>query len=40
MWKGKLVMKGIQGAADAKRAVDAGVDGIVVRYICVITLIE
>jgi L-lactate dehydrogenase (cytochrome) len=29
-WKGKLVVKGVLDAEDARRAVDAGVDGIVV----------
>ncbi|KAF4551668.1 FMN-dependent dehydrogenase-like protein 1 [Elsinoe fawcettii] len=29
VWKGKLVLKGVQGAADARMAMDAGVDGIV-----------
>ena len=29
-WEGPIVLKGIQSAADARRAVDAGADGIVV----------
>src|SRR5258708_2824963 len=29
-WDGKLIVKGVLDAADARRAVDAGVDGIVV----------
>ncbi|KAL1302628.1 hypothetical protein AAFC00_002999 [Neodothiora populina] len=29
VWDGKIVLKGIQGAADAKQAADAGVDGII-----------
>ncbi|KAG8631048.1 hypothetical protein KVT40_000188 [Elsinoe batatas] len=29
VWKGKLVLKGVQGAADARLALKAGVDGIV-----------
>lgn len=32
IWKGKIVLKGIMGAADAKRAAKEGVDGIVLRY--------
>ena len=28
-WTGKIVLKGIQNAEDAKRAADAGVDGII-----------
>lgn len=32
-WKGKLVLKGIMGAEDAKRAAKEGVDGIVLRYV-------
>lgn len=31
-WKGKVVLKGIMGAEDAKRAAQEGVDGIVLRY--------
>jgi len=30
LWKGKLVLKGILSAADAKRARDCGVDGVIV----------
>ena len=30
-WKGRVVIKGIQTAEDAKMAVDHGIDGIVVR---------
>ncbi|PNS14012.1 Cytochrome b2, mitochondrial [Sphaceloma murrayae] len=30
VWKGKVVLKGVQGAADASMAMAAGVDGIVV----------
>ena len=33
IWKGRFVIKGIQGAEDARRAVSEGVDGIVIRYI-------
>ena len=29
MWGGKIVLKGVQGADDARRAAEAGVDGIV-----------
>ncbi|PSK34497.1 Cytochrome b2, mitochondrial [Elsinoe australis] len=29
VWKGKVVLKGVQGAADARMAMKAGVDGIV-----------
>lgn len=32
-WKGKVVLKGIMGAEDAKRAAREGVDGIVLRYV-------
>ena len=32
VWKGKIVLKGIMGAADAKRAAEEGIDGIVLRY--------
>ena len=32
VWKGKIVIKGVQTAADAKRAVQADLDGIVIRY--------
>lgn len=28
-WKGKIVLKGVQSAADAKMAADAGVEGII-----------
>ena len=31
-WKGKIVIKGVQTAADAIRAVKEGLDGIVIRY--------
>lgn len=31
-WKGKVVLKGIMGAEDAKRAAQEGVDGITLRY--------
>jgi L-lactate dehydrogenase (cytochrome) len=31
-WKGKVVVKGIQAAEDAKKAAEEGVDGIVLRY--------
>lgn len=31
-WEGKIVLKGIMGAADAKRAAEEGIDGIVLRY--------
>lgn len=31
VWKGKIVLKGIMGAADAKRAAAEGIDGIVLR---------
>ncbi len=33
VWKGRIVLKGIMGAKDAKRAVEEGVNGIVLRYI-------
>jgi isopentenyl diphosphate isomerase/L-lactate dehydrogenase-like FMN-dependent dehydrogenase len=29
-WQGPMVVKGVMGAADARRAVDAGADGIVI----------
>ena len=32
-WKGKIVLKGIMCAADASRAAQEGLDGIVVRYV-------
>ncbi|KAH0548654.1 hypothetical protein GP486_007803 [Trichoglossum hirsutum] len=32
-WKGKVVVKGIQAAEDAKKAADEGVDGIVLRTV-------
>lgn len=33
VWKGRIVIKGIMGAADAKRAAKEGMDGIVLRYL-------
>ena len=30
-WKGRIVLKGVQTAADARRAVEEGIEGIVVR---------
>lgn len=33
IWKGKIVLKGIMGAADAKRSAKEGMDGIVLRYL-------
>lgn len=30
-WKGKLVLKGVQSVEDALMAVEAGIDGIVLR---------
>ena len=32
IWKGRLVIKGIQGVEDARKAVSEGFDGIVIRY--------
>lgn len=32
IWKGKIVIKGIMGAADAIRSAKEGMDGIVLRY--------
>lgn len=37
-WKGKVVLKGIMGADDAKMAVEHKVDGIVLRYVTMCTL--
>lgn len=34
-WKGGVVLKGIMGVEDARRAVREGVEGIVVRYVYV-----
>lgn len=31
VWKGNVVIKGVMGAEDAKRAADEGMDGIVLR---------
>lgn len=33
VWKGKLVLKGVMGAEDAVRAVEEGLDGIVLRLV-------
>lgn len=33
IWKGKIVLKGIMGAADAMKAATEGMDGIVLRYL-------
>lgn len=32
VWKGKVVIKGVMGAEDAKRAANEGMDGIMLRY--------
>jgi L-lactate dehydrogenase (cytochrome) len=34
VWKGKLVLKGVMSAEDAMRAVQEGMDGIVLRFVC------
>lgn len=31
VWRGKVVVKGVMGAEDARRALEWGVDGIVLR---------
>lgn len=33
VWSGMIVLKGVMGAADAKRAAEEGVDGIVIRCV-------
>ena len=37
IWKGKIVIKGVQTAADARRAVKERLDGIVIRYAILFT---
>ena len=32
IWKGRVVIKGVMGAEDARRAASEGIDGIVLRY--------